>query len=83
MTSRRISISVKLERLSLKPLKNCPLCGVPLVMTGRHYPGSGAQAGLVLYTYYHDKDPEGSPKARRPRPCREWRRARTGRKWDR
>ncbi len=43
----------------------CPVCGVPLVALADETSASGVKRVL-----YHDKDPEASPKARRPLPCR-------------
>ena len=50
----------------LKPRAKCPLCKVPLVALVDE-----TTRRRVKRTYYHDKDPEASTRARRPLPCKQ------------
>lgn len=52
----------------LKPDARCPKCGVPI----RAVVWTTNPAGVVpegSAKFYHDKDPEASPRCRRPLPC--------------
>ncbi len=51
----------------LKASACCPVCGVPLVALVDETNSAG-----VRRKFYHDKDPEASPKVRRPLPCVEY-----------
>jgi hypothetical protein len=51
----------------LKPDAKCPLCGVPLIALVDTSNTDGVER-----RYYHDKDPEASPKARRPNPHKQY-----------
>ncbi len=44
----------------------CPVCGVPLLGLMDE-----TSADTVKRTFYHDKDPQASRKARRPLPCKQ------------
>jgi hypothetical protein len=51
----------------LRPEARCPLCEVPLVGLVDTSNSDG-----VAREYFHDKDPEASPRARRPLPCKQY-----------
>jgi hypothetical protein len=51
----------------LKPDARCPLCEVPLLALVDTSNSEG-----VKRQYFHDKDPQASPRARRPLPCKQY-----------